>query len=170
MDSFRVSKTLLARLKLGTAPRPKRSSGTKCKPSARLCDGLRWPIFCPCKPIAPSGARVSSPESANSNSRWPLPETPAIPTISPAWTDKWMPSRSVPKISSEAKRKLFTLSTALPGCAGEIERSGNVLPTISSLSDASLSWRGSQTPVTRPNRMTVHALHRVRISCNLWLM
>ena len=38
--------------------------------------------------IDPAGARVSSPESAAISSCWPLPETPAMPTISPARTSK----------------------------------------------------------------------------------
>ena len=165
-----MSKVLLARLRLGTAPRPKRSSGTKCKPRARLCMGLRWPMLWPCKVMALAEARVSSPESANSNSRWPLPEMPATPTISPARTDKSIPSRSVPKIFSEAKHKLFTRRTSWPAFTDEIDRSGNFEPTIISLREASLSRRGSQIPVTRPNRMTVQAVHSDLISCNLWLM
>ena len=38
--------------------------------------------------IEPAGARVSSPDSAAISSCWPLPETPAMPTISPARTSK----------------------------------------------------------------------------------
>ena len=35
---------------------------------------------------------------------------------------------------------------------------------------ALVSWRGSHSPVTRPPRMTVQCVHRLRISCSLWLM
>ena len=94
--SVRVSKRLCATGSSDghSAPRPKRSSGTKCKthlpdgvppdpkPETRLDsqqtrDWLRRTA---------RTARVSSPDKAYSSSLWPLPDTPAIPTTSPART------------------------------------------------------------------------------------
>jgi hypothetical protein len=47
---------------------------------------------------------------------------------------------------------------------------GGSAPIIRRDSEALLSRRGSQTPVTLPPRITVQALHSSRISCSLWLM
>ena len=67
--SLRVSNRLCDRLKVGTAPRPSRSSGTKCKPSALRCKGPWFPTACPLKRMLSEVARVSSPLKAYSNSR-----------------------------------------------------------------------------------------------------
>src|SRR6185503_19250413 len=46
---------------------------------------------------ATASARVvRSPESAARSSRWPLPEMPAMPTISPALTSRSTPASGVP--------------------------------------------------------------------------
>ena len=71
------------------APRrgPSRSSGTNARPSARRCAGIRRPAGDARRcVIASASASGRSPESAASSSCWPLPETPAMPTISPACT------------------------------------------------------------------------------------
>ena len=74
---------------VGTAPRPSRSSGTKRRPSLRRRAGRRrGDVGAEQLDAARRGARASSPDSAASSSCWPLPETPAMPTISPACTSR----------------------------------------------------------------------------------
>ena len=60
----------------------------------------------PNRRIDPAGARRSSPDSAAISSCWPLPETPAMPTISPARTSKRdARPASMPNGSSFGKRE-----------------------------------------------------------------
>ena len=94
--SFRVSIKLCAKPMLGTAPRPRRSSGTNCTPKLRRCAGPRCPTSLPNNVTIAASARVSSPDKAYINSRCPLPETPAIPTTSPALTFRETAFRFMP--------------------------------------------------------------------------
>ncbi len=84
----RVSSVFSASDRVGTAPRPRRSSGMKCRPSRRRARGDARAMSRSNRRIDPGGARGSSPESAAISSCWPLPETPAMPRISPARTSK----------------------------------------------------------------------------------
>ena len=166
----RVSSKLCARLMLGTAPRPRRSSGTKCRPMARRCWGAAWLTSCAPMRKLLCGARMSSPLRAYSSSFCPLPDTPAMPSTSPLRTVRLMPSKSTPNSSARGRLRLFTLSTASPAWAARCTSAGGSLPIISLDNDALLSLRGSHTPVTLPPRSTVQAVHSARISCSLWLM
>ena len=184
--SRRVSSRLWARPSVGTAPRPSRSSGTKCSPSLRRWAGLMPPrswvlpralvgtIACAWVDTlistVPEGARGSSPDSARSSSPCPLPDTPAMPTTSPERTSRPMCARSVPKGSARFRLRLWTLSTAGPALSSRSSSAGGSEPIIRRLSEALLSSLGLHTPVTWPPRSTVQAVHSSRISCNLWLM
>ena len=170
MASSRVSKRLCAKLRLGTAPRPKRSSGTKCKPRLRRCAGPCEPIGCPCKQMLSSGARVSSPLKAYSSSRCPLPDTPAMPTISPWRTSKSMGCKFMPKGSRRGKLSCLTAKTTSPGWLLWCTKAEGSLPIIIWLSEALVSCAGMHSPLTRPLRKTVQWVHKARISCSLWLM
>ena len=168
--SRRVSSRLRASGSDGTAPRPKRSSGTKCRPILRRRAGLNLPAFWPLSTIAPLAARVLSPDSAYKSSFWPLPDTPAMPTTSPVRTCRATCRKSTPNWSSLSRSSCFTSSTMSPVLTGRCSSAGGSAPIIRRLSEAFDSWRGSQSPDTLPARKTVQAVQSARISCNLWLM
>ena len=93
-----------------------------------------------------------------------------MPTTSPERTVSAMPARSVPKGSSLASVRFCTSSTAAPAFSARACSAGGSAPIIRRESEALLSCRGSQTPVTLPPRSTVQAVQSSRISCSLWLM
>ena len=95
--AVRVSNVFCASERVGTAPRPRRSSGTKCIPARRRTPGDAFAMSAPKSAMLPARARVSSPESAAISSGCPLPETPAMPTISPPRTRSRMSSSVTPK-------------------------------------------------------------------------
>ena len=64
----RVSKVFCASESVGTAPRPSRSSGTKCSPTFRRRRGVSRAMSWSNRRIEPFGARTSSPESARISS------------------------------------------------------------------------------------------------------
>ena len=76
------------------------------------------------------------PASASSSSDWPLPATPAMPTISPARTSKLMPlTRGTPWSPTTSRSR--TSSTGSRGRAGALStRSSTLRPTISSASSS----------------------------------
>ena len=166
-----VNSALSASDNSGTAPRPSRSSGTKARPSARRLAASRRATGSPLSMIVSARESVRSPERAAINSFWPLPETPAMPTISPPRTLRSISTRSVPKGSSAGSERLRTISAPSPRvrasrCCG----CGRSPPIIMRASPDEVSCRGSQVPVTRPERSTVAFWHSARISSSLWLM
>ena len=166
----RVSKVFSAKLSEGTAPRPKRSSGTKCSPAARRCFGDCAAMSRPCKVMLLAAARGSSPDSARSSSCCPLPDTPATPKISPARTSKLMLLSSVPKGSSVLSDRSRTSSTTSPTTTARCTSAGGSAPIMRRERLALLSCRGSTSPITLPPRSTVQRVHSARISSSLWLM
>ncbi len=120
----------------------------------------------------PGLARVSSPDSAYSSSRWPLPETPAMPTTSPARTcSDDVVQVHAERVDSRASVEHLDVQHRRAGLAPRGAASaGGSAPIIRRLSEALDSSRGSQTPVTLPPRSTVQAVQSSRISCSLWLM
>ncbi len=75
-------------------PVPRRSSGIWARPSARRAATPRCPASCPAILTEP---RIGiMPASAANSSDWPLPATPATPTISPLRTWKQMSQRLAP--------------------------------------------------------------------------
>ena len=167
IDSVRVSSMLCARLSVGTAPRPSRSSGTKCRPRARRAPGFSADTSTDPMATLPLGARTSSPERAYKSSFCPLPDTPATPTTSPACTVSEIPFKSTPNWSSRARLRPRTCKTGAPGCCGRCSSCGGSAPIISRESEALDSSAGLHTPVTLPPRNTVQALHSSRISWSL---
>ena len=96
----------------GTAPRPSRSSGTKAIPRSRRRSGWSVAGSGAARCGSPRASRCSvSPLSKATSSAWPLPETPAMPTISPPNTSKEMSPRSTPYLSAAAADKPLTSST-----------------------------------------------------------
>ena len=113
----------------------------------------------------------ASPEIARSSSCWPLPDTPAMPTISPARTSSSMSLRSTPKGSALARDSPATCSRVSPPSAALAWRgTGSSSPIIIRAIEAGVSLAGTQRPVTRPARSTVAEWQSSRISSSLWLM
>ena len=108
----------------------------------------------------PAGARVSSPDSAAISSCWPLPETPAMPTISPARTSKRDVvagrRRTGPRCGSvrPSHREHHRAGLALRGAAAAAARRRSSGATALAL----VSCVGSTSPVTLPPRSTVQAV------------
>ena len=169
-ESVRVSSRLCAKPMVGTAPRPRRSSGTKCRPKARRWAGPMRPAFWPATWTLAASARWSSPDNAYSSSFCPLPDTPAMPTTSPALTSNSTSIKSTPNWSARGSDRFCTRSTVAPACAGRCSSAGGSAPIIRRDREALVSSAGLHTPVTLPPRSTVQAVHSARISCSLWLM
>ena len=95
----------------------------------------------------PPAARGSSPESGPSSSCWPLPETPATPTISPARTARPMPLRLTPKGRAAARRAAHAQHLgAWRAVAGA--QAGGFGPVIRRARLALVSCVGSTSPTT----------------------
>lgn len=110
------------------------------------------------------------PDRISINSLWPLPDTPAIATISPARNVKSMSSsRETPVLSFSCRP--FTSSTGLPGLYGARGRLFSIgRPTIM-LASSSFDVRAVSTaPTTRPARITVTVSVMSMISCSLWVI
>jgi len=120
--------------------------------------------------IAAGAARGSSPEIAASSSCWPLPDTPAMPTISPCRTSSETPSRATLNRSKLGRWRSRTASASAPSFAGFFSSRGGSAPIIIRERLAVVSWAGSQVPTTWPPRRTVHRWQSARISSSLWLM
>jgi len=170
--SCRVSSRLCARPSVGTAPRPSRSSGTKCKPSLTPGTGMQGAGIGAGNPDAARRARTSSPDRAYSSSFWPLPDTPAMPTTSPALhLQGHMPCRSTPNWSALRQIQALHLQHRRAGLLPAGARAAAARRRSSGATARHWSLRpGCSTPVTRPPRSTVQAVHSSRISCSLWLM
>ena len=163
-----VSNALSCKLILGTAPRPNRSSGTKATPSRRRSAGPMLPIATPCNWIAPASFTGSSPLSAASNSSWPLPATPATPTISPLRTCRLILLSRVPNGSWVPLLNCITSKKASPpsALAYSVEI-GVSSPTIKRAMEAGVSSAGLQLPDTLPPLNTVALSHSAFTSFNL---
>ena len=159
-------------MKLLTRPRRSRSSGTWATPISRIIAGslglpasTRTPLISKC----PSETgRI--PESASMSSLWPLPETPAMPTISPArssretWSRRSMPCRSVTVRPSARTR-------VRPGSAAALSTSTRTLrPTISSASSSRLVSAVLRSATILPPRITETLSVMAMISRSLWVI
>ena len=143
-------------------PTPWRSSGTRAMPEARAARGDQAPAARPSIASVPaSGASV--PESTSASAAWPLPETPAMPVISPPRSVRSMGPRP-PTVTP------FISTSAGPGCAGPMSGRAISAPTISSAS----AWRSvsavARSPTSRPARSTRTRSLTAMTSPSLWEM
>ena len=115
-----------------------------------------------------SGAR--SPVSASISSVWPLPSTPAMPTISPARTSKETPRTfSMPRSSDTWRSR--TSSRTSPGSAGAFStRRSTSRPTIARARDSSVAPSRGTVSIVLPRRSTVMRSAISSTSFSLWLM
>ena len=110
------------------------------------------------------------PVIASISSVWPLPSTPAMPTISPARTSKEMP-RTLAMPRSSLTWRSSTASRTSPGCAGVFSTwSRTSRPTIARASDASVAPSRGTVSIFLPRRSTVIRSAISSTSFSLWLM
>ena len=146
----------------------RRSSGTWARPRRRR-PGPPEPTGSPASRIRPPDAG-RSPASASSSSLWPLPATPAMPTISPARTEnETSRTRGAPLGPRTLKRS--TASSSRPGRAGPFStRSSTRRPTISSASSGMVVPAVSRWATIAPWRMTETRSVTAMISRSLWVI
>ena len=146
-----------------------RSSGTWRRPAVAPALGSisGWPLI---RIVPPATGRM--PASASSSSDWPLPATPAMPTISPARTCEAHALDPVDAGAIAHGQARAPRAPARRGCAGSFStRSSTLRPTISS---ASSSRRGLGGPPVRHHCALAHDARRGRstamISRSLWVI
>ena len=127
------------------------------------------PMLLPSKMISPD-AGLAMPAMTSSSSDCPLPETPAMPTISPARRSKeTLSTRGVPLRSRHVR--FLTSSTTAPGLAAPFStRSSTRRPTISSASSPTDVSLVSLVATISPRRMTETWSVIAMISRSLWVM
>ena len=78
------------------------------------------------------------PSTASSSSVWPLPDTPATPTISPDWTSNtaFFTARRPSVLRTETP--LTTSAGLVPAGSRSAGSGGTLLPTIGSTSSSSV--------------------------------
>ena len=149
-----------------------RSSGTWAIPRARRdCPSEKRPVRSISSPLTRTcPVPFCIPPSTCKSSLCPLPETPAIPRISPARTLSEMPlSRSTPLLS--VTRRSWTSSTVSLGAAGFLStRSKTLRPTMSSANCSGLVSEVFTVAVIWPRRMTLTVSVISMISRSLWVI
>ena len=108
--------------------------------------------------------------SASISSLWPLPSTPAMPTISPALTSNETPfTLSIPRSSVTCRSSTF--STVAPGVDGGFStRRSTLRPTIASASESWVAPSRGTVSIVLPRRRTVIRSAISSTSFSLWLM
>ena len=170
--SVRVSSVFWASDMVGTAPRPSALLGHEVQAPARAARARRARGRC-----RRSNRRSrrpwragSSPESAAISSCWPLPETPAMPTISPARTSKSMrrarcrTGRGWPATGRAPRdRRARARASRCCGCGGSAPIISRDRLGVGLLARIDLAGH----PAAAQHRAWWHS---ARISSSLWLM
>jgi len=146
-----------------------RSSGMKDSPAASRSLTGAWVISRPARRIAPP-LTGRSPAIDSASSRCPLPETPAMPTISPAWTSSVTPCRAGSPWSLSTVRPSSARRTSPGLTAGRSGWSLTSRPTIIRASVRCSMPSLGTVSTTRPSRMTVIRSHSACTSYSLWEM
>ena len=167
--AVRVSSVFCASESVGTAPRPRRSSGTKCSPRAAPARG---------EALAMSRRRARSSPRARA-----CPRPRSRPSARVARCRRRRRCRRprrrarrdrCPRASAPNGSRLAARARAperdVAGRGGARCRRGGSAPIIRRERLALVSLRGSTSPVTRPPRRTVQLWQSARISSSLWLM
>ena len=168
--SVRVSSVLCASDSVGTAPRPSRSSGTKCRPSLRRARGeARDTSWSNTRIDVRGRARILARQRGHELLLAIARDAGHADDLAGAHLE-----RDVVQVGAELVRfgtvRPCTFSTTSPGCASRCCSCGGSAPIIRRDRLALLSLRGSTSPVTLPPRSTVQWWHSARISSSLWLM
>ena len=116
----------------GAKPVPSRSSGTYARPARRAPSAPPRAVGAPHTVTLPCCGALR-PATISARSRWPLPATPATPTISPARTSILMSDR----ISTPSRSRCTCDTESKTSPVGDLARRGTMLisrPTINSAS------------------------------------
>ncbi len=108
------------------------------------------------------------PMMTSTSSAWPLPSTPAMPTISPAWMVRSMSSSSARPPAGSASEVSSIVSIGV--CVtvdSSVEGEGSSEPTISSASWRAVTPVGSTSATVVPRRITVMASATLSTSSSL---
>ena len=114
---------------------------------------------------------AARPDSTSSSSVWPLPDTPAMPTISPARScSDTSASRATP--SASVTPRPCAASSTSPGCGWRLALRPRFTrrPTMASARPSMLVSAIFVSSTTWPARITVTASHRAMISRSLCVM
>ena len=106
---------------------------------------------------------------ASPSAAWPLPDTPAIAAISPAWSESDAPSRRAEARSPCIVTRSIT-QTASPRECGFVTGGGIARPTMTSASADFVVSRAAIVATSRPARSTAMRSDTRSTSSSLWLM
>ena len=111
-----------------------------------------------------------NPRIASISSLWPLPSTPATPTISPRCTSRETRSNVGRPDQSSTDRSRAVRVTWSSAPRGSVDGVGSSEPTMSSASWWAVTSSGSTVATVRPCRSTVMVSAMARTSSSLWSM
>ena len=166
-----VSRAFWASERVGTAPRPRRSSGTKVHPRAPPAVGRGRPhVGAHRRRPFPPAPRVFPGERGH-ELRLPVARDPGdAHHFAPSHLERGRLRAVVPNGSSGCSDRFANLQRDVPGCGGARDMRAGSAPIIRRARLALVSLRGSTSPVTLPPRRTVRGVQSARISSSLWLM
>ena len=135
------------------------------------CEVKLWPLVCS-RHFTSALAGACMPDSRSNNSLWPLPETPAMPTISPA--RKVMDTsfkRATPKLSRQLRCSACKSTAPVAGAMSSALRPRLTRrPTMACARPSTLVCAMGESSTTAPWRITVTASQRAMISLSLCVM
>ena len=158
------------------------SGAALSKPSLMRSSGTeQTPSFCMIRGVARSTATLSTamcpwlggakPAISSASARWPLPDTPATPTISPPCSVRLTSDKRAGRPRSPATPMLESCSSTRSTVARGLVGGSSSWPHMSSA-----SWRSFREPslsrvaTIRPRRMIASRWVMVSTSRSLWLM
>ena len=155
----------------GATPVPIRSSGTWLTPRRMAVSGSPGRTGLPATTTEPAvGLRM--PVMTSASSRWPLPATPATPTISPAWTVRDTSRRAKvprsPRAETPNRSRITSRSARAGPCFFWVKTTSR--PTIIRASSRGLVSVVGTVPITFPRRSTVTRRETAITSSSLWEM
>ena len=138
-------------------------------PLSMICFGVQWVISCPLSRTLPDST-VRKPLIASANSFCPLPDTPAMPRISPGLTPRDIPrSAGVPMLLFTQRSS--THNTQSPSnCLASRLNGRASRPTIIRASSSGSVSTVATSPAFLPSRSTTTRSLTAITSCSLWLM
>jgi len=137
-----------------TKPSAWRSSGTCAEPNSVICLGENLVISSPKRVTLPDKV-FCKPVIALTNSVWPFPCTPAIPTISPEYISSETSSTTM-FWNLSATVRFSTEHTSSPGLLSVRSTSRSTArPTIMAANVCLSAWAGVVSPTIAPRRITM---------------
>ena len=170
-SAVRVSSVFCARLSVGTAPRPSRSSGTKCRPSWRRRRGdVRRDVLAEQRDRARRRARVLARQRGHQLLLAVARDAGDADDLAGAHVEADVLQVGAERVCLGQRQPLHREHHLARPRAAWCCSCGGSVPIIRRDRLALLSFVGSTSPVTLPPRSTVQWWHSARISSSLWLM